>query len=73
VLAVNEIGRATALGYQHFTLAKNTIDKEIPFGENLPAGSYTVNADVVAEVPASNTIHRARLVTSSPLQLAPSP
>ena len=36
VVAVNEIGRATALGYQHFPLKQNTIDFEIPFGENLP-------------------------------------
>lgn len=69
VLAVNETGRATALGYQHFTLEKNTMDKEIPFGDNLPAGSYLINADVVAEVTAANRIHRARLVTRDRLQL----
>jgi hypothetical protein len=73
VLAVNETGRATALGYQHFTLEKNTIDKEIPLGENLPPGSYQVNADVVAEVAATNTIHRARLVTNEQLQVVQGP
>jgi Putative Ig domain len=73
VVAVNENGRATALGYQHFTLEKNIIDKEIPFGENLPYGSYQVNADVVAEVPASNAIHRKRLVSNEPLQVVQQP
>jgi Putative Ig domain len=73
ILAVNETGRATALGYQHFTLEKNTIDKEIPVGENLPPGIYRVNADVVAEVAASNTIHRARLATNEPLQVVQGP
>ena len=37
-LAVNENGRATAVGYQHFTLKKDTDEFEIPFGENLPRG-----------------------------------
>lgn len=62
-LAVNENGRATAIGYQHFPLKQNTIDFEIPFGENLPYGAYSVNIDVVAEVAASNSIFRGRLVT----------
>lgn len=63
VLAVNDIGRATAIGYQHFNLAKNTKDQELPFGENLPPGNYTVHADVVGEEAQSNRIFRARLVT----------
>ena len=61
VLAVNEIGRATAIGYQRLTLKKETSEFEIPFGENLPFGAYGLNVDVVAEVPATNTIYRARL------------
>jgi hypothetical protein len=71
VLAVNEIGRATAIGYQHFPLQKETLDFEIPFGENLPNGSYNVNVDVVAEVAASNSIYRARLVTNIKLLQGP--
>jgi hypothetical protein len=62
VLAVNETGRATAIGYQRFTLKNNTIDFEIPFAENLPDGVYQVNVDVVGEVAALNRIYRARLV-----------
>ncbi len=63
-VAVNENGRATALGYQRFTLKKSTTDMEIPFGENLPHGTYQVNVDTVGEVAATNTIHRARLVAN---------
>ena len=62
-LAVNDIGRATAIGYQHFTLKKNTIDMEIPFGESLSPGNYSVNVDVVGEEPISKQIFRSRLVT----------
>jgi hypothetical protein len=63
VLAVNVIGRATAIGYQHFPLKKNTRDLEIPFGDTLARGGYQVNVDVVGEEPVSNRIFRARLVT----------
>ncbi|HEY4661769.1 MAG TPA: putative Ig domain-containing protein [Terriglobales bacterium] len=63
VLAVNDIGRATAIGYQHFPLKKNTMDMEIPFGEALSSGNYAVNVDVVGEEPISEHIFRARLVT----------
>jgi hypothetical protein len=72
-LAVNEIGRATAVGYQHFILKKGTLDLEIPFGEHLPHGAYTLNVDVVGEVEATNTIYRARLVTSENLQVQEGP
>jgi hypothetical protein len=63
VLAVNDIGRATAIGYQHFPLKKNTRDLTLPFGDTLSPGNYTVNVDVVGEEPISNRIFRARLVT----------
>jgi hypothetical protein len=62
VLAVNEIGRATAIGYQHFPLKKNTDQMEIPFGDNLPRGSYELDADAVAEVAATHSIYRVHLV-----------
>jgi putative Ig domain-containing protein len=62
VMAVNEIGRATAIGYQRFTLKKETGGLEIPFSENLPFGSYQLNVDVVAEVAETNSIYRSRLV-----------
>ena len=63
VLAVNDIGRATAIGYQHFPLKQSTRDLEIPFGDTLSRGDYVVNVDVVGEEPISGRIFRARLVT----------
>lgn len=64
VLAVNDISRATAIGYQHFSLKKGTQDMELPFGDTLSPGNYAVNVDVVGEEPASNRIFRARLVSA---------
>lgn len=69
VLAVNEYGRATALGYQRFPLKTKTTDFEIPFGETLPRGSYVVHADGVGEVAPKNRIFRTRLQTPVALQL----
>jgi hypothetical protein len=63
VLAVNNIGRANAIGYQHFSLKKNTEDMVLPFGDTLSPGSYVVNVDVIGEEPVSKQIFRARLVT----------
>lgn len=71
VLAVNENGRATAIGYQRFPLKKNTNDFEIPFGENLPFGAYNVNVDVIAEVAPINSIFRGRLMTRVNIIQAP--
>jgi hypothetical protein len=65
VLAVNEIGKAFVLGYQHFTFAAQTTMPEITFGSGLPRGNYIVHADVIAEAPTA--IYRARLQTSEPL------
>src|SRR5436305_2099872 len=36
VVAVNEVGKAFALGYQHFDLPPKTKDQEIPFESQLP-------------------------------------
>ena len=73
VMAVNEIGRATAIGYQRVNLKKGTADLEIPFGENLPYGSYELDADAVAEVAATNSIYRARLVPKERFQIQQGP
>jgi hypothetical protein len=72
-LAVDATGRATAVGYQHFNLKKNTDEFEIPFGENLPFGTYDLNADAIAEVAATNTIHRVHLATQEKLQVLQGP
>jgi len=66
VVAVNDMGRATALGYQHFNLGKDG-KQDIPFGSSLPPGQYTVHVDAVAEVPDKDTIYRRRLQTPQPL------
>ena len=74
VLAVDDgTHRATAIGYQHFSLKKDTTDLEIPFGESLPPGSYEVSADVVAEAADINAIYRARLVAKEKLQIVAGP
>jgi len=73
MMAVNETGRATAIGYQHLALKKDTTSFEIPFGENLPQGSYELNVDAVAEVAATNSIYRARLVPKERFQLQEGP
>jgi len=73
MMAVNETGRATAIGYQRLTLKKDTTSLEIPFGENLPQGSYELNVDAVAEVAATDSIYRARLVPKEKFQLQEGP
>lgn len=71
VLAVNDIGRATAIGYQRFPLKKDTLDMEIPFGDTLAPGNYAVNVDVVGEEPISKRIFRARLVANQSITQGP--
>jgi Putative Ig domain len=73
MMAVNEIGRATAIGYQRFTLKKDTTSLEIPFGDNLPKGSYELNVDAVGEVAATNSIYRTRLVPKEKFQVQEGP
>ncbi len=59
VVAVNEVGKAFAVGYQHFNLSPKTNGQEIPFESQLPGGRYTVRVDAIGEVPAKNRIYRA--------------
>ncbi len=73
VMAIAANGRATAIGYQHFVLARGMIGKELPFGETLPRGGYVVNVDAVGEVAAKNLIYRERMQTPSPLQVTVGP
>jgi hypothetical protein len=73
VMAVAENGRATAIGYQRIPLKKDTDSLEIPFGENLPFGAYELNADVVGEVAATNSIYRARLVPKEKIVIQQGP
>jgi hypothetical protein len=73
VLAVAGNGRATAIGYQHFPLAKDTVNMELPFGDTLPRGAYVVHIDAVGEVAAKKLIYRERLQTPKPLQVTVGP
>jgi hypothetical protein len=65
VLAVNEVGKAFALGYQHFVLKPQSTSPPVPFESTLPFGTYVVHADAVAEVKAIGRIYRARVQTDA--------
>jgi len=66
VVAVNQIGRATALGYQHFSLASGAA-QVIPFGSSPGPGTYYVRADVSAERRSGKGPRRAHKQTTEPL------
>lgn len=69
VLAVNEIDKAFALGYQHFDLKPASESPLIKFGSSLPFGSYVIHVDAVAEELVRDRIYRSRLQTKDPLKL----
>ena len=69
VVAVNDIGRATTLGYQHFTLAGEQPSPVVPFSSSPGLGTYVVHADAIAHRPGSHHIYRARKQTSQPLPI----
>ena len=69
VVAVNEIGRATTLGYQHFRLAANTTSPVIPFGSSPGLGTYYVRADAAAHRPGHRHVYRTSK-QSAPMQVA---
>ena len=60
VVAVNEIGKAFALRYEHLILAKGMETPDLTFEVSLPMGRYTLHADAVGEVPEKNAIYRDR-------------
>ncbi|MCU1296784.1 MAG: hypothetical protein JWO91_1062 [Acidobacteriaceae bacterium] len=72
VLAVSDAKRATAIGIEHFNLKKQTLDFEIPFGDDLPFGTYQVNLNVVAIVPSNNSVLKDHL-TAGPLRVVQVP
>ena len=69
VVAVNAIGRATALGYQHFTLAAQQSSQVIPFGSSPGPGTYTVRADAAAHTKSGRHIFRASKQTPDTLEV----
>jgi hypothetical protein len=72
VVAVNEIGRATALGYQHFRIAGGNTTQVIPFGTGITPGigTYYVRVDAVAHRPGKKHFFRASKQTSPDIKLA---
>lgn len=73
VEAIADNGRATAIGYQHFPLQRNTANMELPFGDSLPRGAYKVNVDVIGEDSRTRAIYRERMETPKPLNIAIGP
>jgi len=69
VVAVNNIGRATALGYQHISLAAQESSPDIPFGSSPGLGTYFVRADAAAHQKNGHYIYRASKQTSNNLEV----
>jgi len=67
ILGVNDVDKAFALGYQHFTLPPGKTSPPIPFGMSLPFGQYVVNIDSIAEVAAINMIYRVHMESNGRL------
>ena len=63
IVAVNSIGKAFALGYQHGPLAPGSEIAVMPFGFTLSADTYIVHADAIAEFATSGAIYRDRKQT----------
>lgn len=73
VKAVADNGRATEIGYQHFTLKRGTQAMALPFGETLPFGGYVVYVNVVGEMLARNVIYRQQMQTPGALHVVVGP
>jgi hypothetical protein len=61
VEAVNEIGKAFTLGYQHFPLRHRSTSPLVPFATYLPPGHYLILADAIAEDSKRNSVLRIHL------------
>jgi hypothetical protein len=72
VLAISDAGRATAIGIEHFNLKKQTLDFEIPFGDDLPFGTYRLKANIVAGIAATNSVVKLSLA-AGPMQVVQTP
>jgi hypothetical protein len=69
IVAVNEIGRATTLGYQHFKLAAQSSSPVIPFGSSPGIGTYYVRVDAIAHQPTHHYVYRANKQTSDSIKV----
>lgn len=62
VVAVNQTGKAFALGYQHFSFPAQG-DQLIPFSSTLPNGTYIVHVDAIAKITGRNLVRHTSLQT----------
>ena len=69
VVAVNQMGRATTLGYQHFNLGPESTSPAIPFSSNPGLGTYYVRVDAVAHRPGVHHFFRAAKQSAEPLKV----
>ena len=71
IVAVNEVGKAFVLGYQHHTLRRQAGSEDVEFGGDmlLPRGRYIVHVDAVGEDLVKKKIYRARLQTHGALSV----
>ncbi len=69
IVAVNKIGRATTLGYQHFILSARSTSPVIPFSSSPGPETYYVRADAVAHRPGHQHIYRANKQTSDTIKV----
>ncbi|MGB8889155.1 MAG: Ig domain-containing protein [Candidatus Korobacteraceae bacterium] len=69
IVAVNKIGRATTLGYQHFMLSAHSTSPVIPFGSSPGPETYYVRADAVAHRLGHQHIYRSSKQTSELLKV----
>ena len=70
IVAVNQIGRATTLGYQHLKLAGQSTTPVIPFGSAPGPNTYYVRADAVAHRPGHHHVYRTSKQTPSTITVA---
>ncbi len=70
VVAVNQIGRATALGYQHFKIPAGSSSPVIPFGSTPGMGTYYVRVDAVAHRSGKKHVFRTSKETSADLVIS---
>jgi hypothetical protein len=73
IVAVDETGKAWALGYQHLTLTSGRDLNEVPFGSMLPVGQYIIRLDAVGEDNYNGRIFRSALQTPQPMAVVASP
>jgi hypothetical protein len=70
IVAVNEVGKAFALGYRHHGLRPQGSGEDVEFGGTiLPRGRYIVHVDAIGEDLAGKKIYRARLQAQDPLSV----